>query len=239
MVVSVQHLRRLDFTLLPWAWPFATERRGEIDAFFRREQDKNPALWNGRLLLTRSISIAGGTMSASFFETDYASMLAGLAWQAMGDIKCCFPAAALLASDDAFVLGEMAPHTRNAGQIFFPCGSAELIDATDGRVDFFATLQRELLEETGIAAEGFEPAEGWHALTLGPLVPLIKIMRAPVPAAELRQRICANLAAQHEPELLDMWVVRGLDDVGESTPAWVTEFLRYFWKAGRSADGRG
>ena len=108
-------------------------------------------------------------------------MIAGFAWRAMGEVKCCFPAAALVSSDHAFVLGEMAPHTRNAGQIFFPCGSAEPIDVTGEHVDFFATLRRELLEETGIAADEFEPGRGWYGLTIGPLVPIVKIMQPVLP----------------------------------------------------------
>jgi 8-oxo-dGTP pyrophosphatase MutT (NUDIX family) len=231
MAVPVQYLDRLELTLAPWIWPFVARYRVEIGDFFQKEQQKNPTLWNGSLLLMREAKIAGRTLSASFFETDFASMVAGFAWDAMGEVKSCFPAAALLCSDGAFVLGEMAPHTRNAGQIFFPCGSIEPLDVTGDRVDATATLRRELLEETGISAGEFDEDPGWHTLTVGPLMPLIKILRAGVSAPALRDRIRANLLAQQVPELRDMRIVRDLGDISAATPAWVTEFLRHFWAA--------
>ncbi len=231
MTVLVQHLDHLDFTFAPWSWPFAEDRRREIDRFFRREREKNPALWNGRLLLLRNAKIADGAMSGSFFEADYASLLAGLAWNAMGEtVKNCFPAAAILAADGAFIVGEMAEHTRNAGQIFFPCGSVERADVAGDRLNFFATLRRELMEETGIAADTLAPACGWYAVTAGPRLPLIKIMRANEVADGLRNRICGNLIAQRHPELREILVVRGPADLSDRMPLWVTAFLRHVWQ---------
>jgi hypothetical protein len=109
MTASVRCLECLDFTFAPWSWPFADDRRSEIDAFFRRECENNPRLWNGRLLLLRDARIAQGTMAGSFFETDYASLLASLAWGAMETpVKACLPAAALIGSDGDLIVGEMA-----------------------------------------------------------------------------------------------------------------------------------
>ena len=175
-------------------------------------------------------------MSGSFFETDYASLLAGLEWGAMGDtVKACFPAAAILASDGAFIVGEMAEYTRNAGQLLFPAGSVERSDVVGDRVDFFGTLRRELAEETGLAADTLEPESGWYAVTIGSRLPLIKIMRCNEFAETLKQRIAANLAAQTVPEFREVLAVRDASDLSDRMPLWVTAFLRQVWRPPTSA----
>jgi 8-oxo-dGTP pyrophosphatase MutT (NUDIX family) len=232
---TVQYIERLDFTLAPWLWPFAECRRDAIQQFFEALRQNKPALWNGKLLLLRDARIVGAAMSGAFFETDYAAMLAAVTWDAMADgVKSCFPAAAVQSADGAFILGEMAEHTQNAGQVLLPCGSVERGDASDGRVDPFATLRRELFEETGIGADSLVAAAGWYAVGIGALLPLIKVMRAAVSAEQLRRRICANLAAQHDPEFCSIVVVRDACDLDERVPRWVSAFLQHFWdSAGR------
>jgi 8-oxo-dGTP pyrophosphatase MutT (NUDIX family) len=228
--VTVQAIAHLDFTVAPWTWPFSTRRRTEIEAFFHALCKEKPALWNGRLLLLRDTCIAGATMSGSFFETDYASMLAAVTWEAMGErVRSCFPAAAVLSADGAFMLGEMAAHTQNAGQVLLPCGSVERGDARGGRLDPSTTLHRELLEETGLAADAFDAAPGWYAVSAGQLLPLVKVLRSAAPAEQLRQRICANLAGQRDPEFCNIVAVRRPADISDHVPLWVRAFLRYFW----------
>jgi 8-oxo-dGTP pyrophosphatase MutT (NUDIX family) len=228
--VTVQAVRHLDFAFTPWSWPFAESRRAEIQQFFKKLCQDKPTLWNGRLLLLRDGRIAGETISGAFFETDYASMLAAVTWDAMGErVRSCFPAAAVLSADGAFILGEMAAHTQNAGQILLPCGSVERGDALGGRLDPSTTLSRELLEETGIAADEFAAAPDWHVVSVGPLLPLIKVMRATAPAEQLCQRICANLAGQRDPEFCRIVAVRGPSDLSERMPRWVRAFLEHSW----------
>jgi len=232
--VSVHYVERVDFSFAPWTWPFAVERRAAIDAFFRREQDANPALWNGRLLLLRDHRVAGATMSGRFFETDYASLLAALAWDAMEEaVRACFPAAAILAADGAVILGEMAAHTRNAGQVLLPSGSVERGDVVGDRVGLFGALRREIEEETGLAPSTLDPDAGWYAVGVGPRLPMIKVMRAREPAEALRRRIAAALSAQSRPELRAVMVARGpsdLNDLSERMPLWVTAFLQQIWR---------
>src|SRR5215472_11293053 len=236
MTATVQFVSHLDFAFAPWVWPFAEHRSTEIREFFTKLCANKPTLWNGRLLLLRDAHIDGATISGSFFETEYASMLAAVTWDAMGErVRSCFPAAAILSADGAFILGEMAAHTQNAGQVLLPCGSVERGDAVDGRLDPSTTLRRELLEETGIAAAELNAAPGWYAVSVGPLLPLVKVMRSAEPAEQLHERICANLAGQRDPEFCEIVAVRQPADISEQMPHWVRAFLQHFWGCSATA----
>jgi hypothetical protein len=124
--ISILPVDRLDMRLTPHPWPFATERRGEIDAFFAERQRRHRGMWNGRVLLLCDFAVADGTFRGSFFETDFAAFHAWSQWGFPdGTVKNGFAAGALRSSDGAFVLGEMGPQTANAGHIYFPCGTPE------------------------------------------------------------------------------------------------------------------
>jgi 8-oxo-dGTP pyrophosphatase MutT (NUDIX family) len=224
-------VERVDFTIERWAWPFAVEHRTDIEKYFAEQQRANSALWNGRVLLLRDLEVAGNTLRGCAFEADYASMLAGISWQVIGDeVRACFGAAALLAADGAFVLGVMAPHTRNAGQVYFPSGSFDMKDVIDARVDCLGNVRRELGEETGLTPDDVDFDDGWHVVFSGQHVPLMKIVRIKEPAQRVRERILDRLRMQTAPEFSDIRIVRGLSDLDTRIPAWLTIFLRYFWR---------
>jgi hypothetical protein len=222
---------RLECTVAPWLWRFTRDRRAEIDAFFAQQQSDNPTLWNGRLLLMNDMEITERVMRASFFETDYASLLAGIAWRAIGqEVLACFANAALLSSDQVFIAGLMADYTRNAGMICFPSGSPEPADVVDGRIDFDASVRRELDEETGLNGDELDWNSGWYGVRVDQRFALFKIARAKDTAAVLRERILANLATQTRPEFIDINLVRSLNDLHPAMPVWMTAFLEFIWR---------
>src|SRR5215467_6167153 len=122
----IHRVTALDLKVESWAWPFAEERRVEIDAHFTERKRERPKIWNGRVLLARNADFADGRLSSSYFETDFASMLA---WRDWGfpdrSVFNGFGMGALRSADGAFVLGEMAPHTSNAGRIYFAAGTPD------------------------------------------------------------------------------------------------------------------
>jgi len=228
---QVLRVDRVDCIYEQWDWPFAARRRTAIDTYFRREKRANSSLWNGQLLLLRDLYVGDGGLRGRCFETDYASLLAGLAWGNIGHhIKACFGVAALMGSDGAFVVGRMAPHTRNAGQIYFPSGSFDRKDVVAGKLDILGSIWRELREETGLAPEELVADPGWHVVFAGPRVPLFKVVHASEPADVVRSRIVANLASQRRPEFVAVEVVR-THQLDPRMPAWMQSYLRHAWSA--------
>jgi 8-oxo-dGTP pyrophosphatase MutT (NUDIX family) len=226
-VVSVE---RVEFTVSSWQWPFVVERRAEIDRYFLSQQRVNPTLWNGRLLLLRDFLIKDRVLSGRMFECDYASLLAGLAFDAIeSPVMSCFGAAALQASDDAYVVGLMAAHTRNAGQLLFPSGSIDPDDALGKCVDLDRCIQRELTEETGLDASYIAARCALYAVFAGPQLPILRVMRANEPAQALRDRILTNISSDERPEFSDIQIIRSPHDIGPRMPLWMQTFLTHIW----------
>ncbi len=99
--------------------------------------------------------------------------------------------------------------TMNGGKIYFPGGTPDLNDIVDGKVDLDASVRREVREETGLDPQDFAIDPGWHCLPAGPMIALLKPMRARETADQLRDRIRGHIARETEPELADAYVARG------------------------------
>jgi 8-oxo-dGTP pyrophosphatase MutT (NUDIX family) len=219
-------VERLELSFKPKPWAFAQERRAEIDAYFAALRREKPALWNGRVLLLHSQVVRDGVFSGEYLETDYASFVAWGAWgRPPAGVRDCFGAAALLASDGAFLLGVMAPHTYNAGRIYFPCGTPDPDDIVDGKVELEASVWRELAEETGLTAADVAAEPGWTTVADGNQIAQIKLARCKETAEVIRARILRHLAREAQPELADIRIVRGRQDLDEAMPRFVTAFL--------------
>ncbi len=223
----------LDLKFEPARWAFAERQGASIAAHWTRLRKTKPALFNGRILLlgrrkieTRSDGVP--TLTGVYFETDYADYLA---WEEFGfpgeAVDNCFSMAALRGSDGAFLLGEMAPHTFNAGQVYFPAGTPDPADVFDGRVDLEASAGRELFEETGVKAGETAIAPGWTLVLTPNRIACMKLMTLAVPAARVKARIDAHLARDPHAEFSRMHVVRGPRDIDElRVPAFVAAYLR-------------
>ncbi len=217
---------RLDFSFAPRPWAFAQQRRGEIEAYFATLERDKPEVWNGRVLLLSRQRVQDGVFSGDYLETDYASFAAWTAWgRPPAGVRDCFGAAALRASDGAYLLGVMAPHTFHAGMSYFPCGTPDPDDIKDGKVDLEFSVWRELAEETGLTADDVTPEPGWTAVADGNLIALIKSMRSAESAQALRARMLDHLARAGQAELSDIRIVRGSRDYDTAMPTFVTAFL--------------
>jgi len=222
----IHRVTALELTLKPWAWPFASERRADIDAHFAAKQRENPALWNGRILLARNPVFAGELFCADYFETDFASFLAWRDWKfPVSDVFNGFGMGALRGADGSFVLGEMSEFTANAGRIYFPSGTPDLDDIVGSTVDMAGSVVREVEEETGLTAADYRSDVHWDCVVSGASIAMMRMLHVEMPGEAVRRRIEANLARQERPELSAIHLVRGRDDLTAAMPLFVTAFI--------------
>jgi len=226
MPLAIHRVTQLDLKYRPWTWPFAIERRGEIEAHFAEKQAEKPQLWNGHILLGRNPVFTGDCFRGEYFQSDFASFLT---WRDQGfpggGIFNGFGMGALRGSDGAFVLGEMAAHTANGGRVYFPSGTPDLDDLREGMVDIPASVAREVEEETGLTAADYHADAHWHCVVAGPLIAMIRMLDLPMSGEAARAKIEANLADQRSPELAAIHVVRCPTDFSPAMPRFVTAFI--------------
>jgi 8-oxo-dGTP pyrophosphatase MutT (NUDIX family) len=224
----------LDLRFEPTRWVFAERQATSIATHWARLTKAKPSLFNGRVLLlghsvieTRPDGVL--RLKGVYFETDYADFLAWTDFGHPGErVDNCFAMAALRSDDGAFLLGEMAHHTYNAGQIYFPAGTPDPDDVFDDRVDLEASARRELLEETGLLAAETDIAPGWTLVITPQRIACMKLMTFPLPAAKLKARIEAFLARDSLAEFSRVHIVRDPDDIDEArVPIFVADYLRY------------
>lgn len=224
---------RLELAFAPQPWPFAEERRAEIDAFFAALKRKVPAVWNGRVLLLHRQAVSGGVFRGAYLETDYANFAAWRAWgRPHAGVHDCFGAAAPVAADGAVLLGVMGAHTVQAGRVYFPCGTPDPADIVEGRVDLDHSVARELKEETGCDVAEFAADPGWTTVVDGNLIAQVKTLRSAEDAETLRARMRAHIARERQAELADIRIVRGMADCDAAMPGFVTAFLSAYFGAG-------
>ncbi len=206
-------------------------RRGDIEAHFARRAAENPHLWNGPILLLARHRFSDGVLSGAFRQTDFAAFTfwRDEGWKDEGMVNA-FALGAIEGSDGGFVLGVMGPQTASAGRIYFPGGTPDPSDITpDGRVDLHASMLRELTEETGLLPADILRDGGFTGLFDGPRVALLGRLVFDAPAEVLAARIRAFIAAEANPELADVAVVRSEADLTPAMAPFAVDYMRWRW----------
>jgi 8-oxo-dGTP pyrophosphatase MutT (NUDIX family) len=228
----VFEVAELDLAYAPAPWAFAQIRADEIAAHWAERKAALPRLFDGRVLLLGRHAFEkrgdGATiLRGGYFEVDYKAFLA---WRDFGfpdtNVCNCFSMAALRSSDGAFLLGEMAAHTANAGSVYFAAGTPDRSDIFGDSVDLAASVRRELHEETGISPGEVAMAPGWTIVYAPPRIACMKLTRIPDTAESVKARVEAFLADDPNAELRRLHVVRRKQDIGEiNCPRFIADFL--------------
>jgi 8-oxo-dGTP pyrophosphatase MutT (NUDIX family) len=227
-MTQLRRVAALELTVSNKPWPFAEQRRTEIDAHFAKVRAAKPEIWNGRVLLCRNPHADADIYRADYFETDFASFLA---WRDWGfpdkSVFNSFGAGALRSADGVFLLGRMGAHTANAGRIYFPAGTPDPNDVAGDKMDLAASVVREMEEEVGLKAEDYDAGDGWTIVKTGQVVACFRLLTSRLAAPALQQRIEAFLAAETAPEVSGVRLVRTVSDFDPAMPDFVKAFLTH------------
>jgi 8-oxo-dGTP pyrophosphatase MutT (NUDIX family) len=223
----IETVDAIDIHVERYDWPFARERARDIDAHWLELRAARPHLFNGRVFLFRDLQIKYTRLTGACFEVDFKAFIAQRDF-GFPDKRVfnCFAQGALRAPDGAFLLGEMGAHTANAGRIYFPAGTPEPSDTSDGRVDLDGSVMRELTEETGLGAEDIAPEPGWSVVFDRQMVACLKPMRLTVDRATALARIADHIAREKHPELARVHVAASRGDMdAERMPLFIQAYL--------------
>lgn len=228
--VLIRRVARVEARCAPMKWTWAAQNRSLVEANWKRRTAQTPKMFNGRVLLLSKLEFEEDLCRNTYFETDYANLVA---WIDNGypdrSIANGFAMGALRGSDGAYICGVMSVHTANAGRVYFAGGTPDLSDLRpDGTVDLATSLTRELTEETGLQDADYHVDDEWVIVRRWPTVALLRTVTLPMTAAEGAALIRANIAKDPEPELQDVRIVRGAQDIDrEAMPLFQQSFFEW------------
>ena len=183
--------------------PYEMLHAQDIEANWQAERARNPALFDGRTVLFSRIGLQDGHLVGACHEVRYASLLHWRLARRTDMAAHLFAMALPVTADGAVLTVRMAPWTANAGQIYFAGGSLEPDDFVHAVADVDGNMQREVLEETGLALEGIPRDARYRVVRTDRGVVVIRRYALPQTAGEVEDRIRAFVAGETRPEIVE------------------------------------
>lgn len=219
-------LREIAARLVSYEWSWAEESAPAIAAHWERRRAERPALFDGIVLMACGVAVAEGLCRIDLFETRYSHFIAYRdAGPFGGPVANTFAAIVPWSADGAALVGEMGPHTANAGQLYFPCGTPDRGDIRGAAVDLAGSAEREFAEETGLPLPDGAGTD-WVLLEGQGQLAFLRPVRFPETAEALLARAEAHRQAEAEPELAGFRALRGPADLdARRMPGFVRAYL--------------
>ncbi len=215
-----------DITVAEGPHPLYLQRRDEIEANWLAEQQANPALFRGEMLIHRDVALdAEGRLVAIAHLTPFPTLLW---WRKQPDrplAEHVFPMAIPITSDGAILAIEMAAKTANAGRVYCAAGSLDEHDIADGKVDLHANMMREVAEETGIDLSAATPVGGYLGVRVFRAVTLFRTYLLPFDAEEACARVRHHMETDHEQEIAGPVIIRDKSRDGRNYPAFMPPII--------------
>jgi len=227
--LPVRTLRSAAIAFRDGAPSFAISRRAEIEARWHSAVAANPALFNGTVLVFEDMAVDGETLTATGRPVDYATFSAFIAWNGPdAGLVNLFGAAAIVSADGHLLLGRMGASTDDAGTIKLVGGTPDLSDVGADGVDLTGSIAREMEEETGLRAADATADPDLLFVFDHPYGAVAQVLRFPQSTDALVARIEAHLAAEADPELAGIVVVRTPgDDAVLTCPPYTRAIARF------------
>ena len=233
-VESVEHVT---LNTGPGRWAYGENHRDAIARHWQLATAANPAFFNGVIHLVEGLVVTPGQVRARLLRTDFQSYLY---WRDEGFPRSAgvfdgFGSALIRSVEGHVLLGRQRPGNVNAGLAYLPGGFIDARDAgEDGAVDIAASIAREVQEETGLCAGDLAAEPGFLVTRAGPHVSFARPYRSALGAEALAARIARHIAADPEPELADIVIIRRKADMdGLAMPHFARVLLTHLFNGNR------
>lgn len=204
---TIDRVRMAEIAVDPAPVPFEQDNAGAIAARWGAARAANPALFNGIVHLCSDARRHGDVFHATVHPVRFATLMFWRQHPDKGGLRNTFGDVILRGSDGPVLLGRMAPNTANAGRWCLPGGSFDDRDVVDGRIDPTACILRECAEETGLERDSFDLAPQLLVYRDALRVAHARVATLLDTAQAARRRIRAFLAADPDPELVEITMV--------------------------------
>jgi 8-oxo-dGTP pyrophosphatase MutT (NUDIX family) len=208
---TVFTVSRIELRVLPGEHPFQAAQRAAILENWQGETAANPALFDGRMVFQRRLSVSENAIVGEGYLAPFSTFMW---WRKLGGREGGFHLFAypvLVSADGALVAIRMAAHTANPGQVYFAAGSIEEPDIVDGHCDIDGNMRREVLEETGLDLREAVSEPQFHAAHFRRVVSIFRLFRFALTAGEMVERIERHLAVAEDREIEGAVVIRSAD----------------------------
>ena len=208
-------------------WPFATQNRERISAFWQEKQKSHPHFYNGQVHVMTSWEIRGAKTCAAVFtgklcRTNFASFLYWKDSEINSNSDVDFSGgAALLCPDGALLMALSGEHTITPGTLEFPSGFVDVSDFDVNELNFDRHVEREATEEFGITRGQLGRPKQYLVSAVDKFVQVIAIFAVDMNGDEFTQR-WRGLTGALRSEISDVCAIyRASDLAGFSIQAHV------------------
>ncbi len=224
-----------DLTVLDTPHPYEQAEAQAAALNWQAEIARNPAFFNGRMVLPRAIMIRQGAIRGECHLVDYSTFLLWRKTKPRDKAVHLFGLPVILSADGAVIAIRMGPHTANPGRVYCAAGSLDASDIVEGRCDVEGNMRREVAEETGLDLAAATAGESFWALHADSVVTLFRLYRFSQTADELVSIIERHAADDPQPEIDAAMAITTADPTLYDYPPFMPGILSWIF-AGHSKD---
>jgi len=205
----VIYVNSCDLQVGDGAWRYAALNATNIERHWTCAVHDNPGLFNGTIYLMDSYGVSGERFKASFLQTNFKSYLY---WRFKGfpdaGVFDAFGSGILRSKEGHVILGRQALGHVNGGLSYMPGGFIDERDVSnDGCVDIDHSIEREVLEETGLDVLKMKRTPGYWLTFHGVQISIGVAYHSGLSGSDIKRFILHHLASEENPELAGVTVV--------------------------------
>lgn len=228
---AVQRVDRVTLRAGDTKWAYAQRHAGEIESHWQKARAVTPTFFNGIIYLIEHIDMSEEHFFGRLIKTDFKSYLF---WRDRGfelgaGVVDGFGSALIRSAEGHIILGRQRPGNVNSGLAYLPGGFIDGRDVDEhGAVDVAQSVAREVSEETGLGAAELDPQPGFLVTRTGAHVSFAVEYRSDLTSDDLAARIAAHIAADPDPELSAVVVIKCAEDcAGVAMPPYAEVLLAH------------